>query len=79
MRCNDVDAAAWRIISLLDGLALQSVAHADLVPLEDANRWAREYAERELGLAPEALDSAIATGRERPVRSFPPRVLAWEG
>lgn len=58
MRCDDVDAAAWRIISLLDGLALQSVAHADLVPLEDANQWAREYAERELGLAPEVLRSA---------------------
>ena len=25
--CADPDAAAWRILSLLDGLALQTVAH----------------------------------------------------
>jgi AcrR family transcriptional regulator len=56
MECNEPDAAAWRIISLLDGLALQSVAHRDLVPLDDANTWAREYAERELGLPAGALD-----------------------
>ena len=58
MRCDEPDAVAWRIISLLDGLALQSVAHADLIRLEDANNWAREYAERELGLASGALDLA---------------------
>ncbi|MFL6071693.1 MAG: TetR/AcrR family transcriptional regulator [Actinomycetes bacterium] len=55
MACDDPDAVAWRIISLLDGLALQSVAHGDLVRLEDANAWAREYAERELGLPNGAL------------------------
>ena len=58
MRCDEPDAVAWRIISLLDGLALQSVAHADLIRLEDANNWEREYAERELGLASGALDLA---------------------
>ena len=56
MECHEPDAAAWRIISLLDGLALQSVAHRDLVPLGDANTWAREYAEREVGLPAGALD-----------------------
>lgn len=61
MVCHEPDAAAWRIISLLDGLALQSVAHRDLVPLDDANTWAREYAERELGLAAGALDAKHAT------------------
>jgi len=57
MVCDEPDAAAWRIISLLDGLALQSVAHRDLVRLDDANTWAREYAERELGLTAGALDA----------------------
>ena len=42
MTCDDPDAVAWRIISLLDGLALQTVAHGDLVAREDANGWARE-------------------------------------
>jgi AcrR family transcriptional regulator len=60
MNCADADAVAWRIISLLDGLALQSVAHGDLILLEDANTWAREYAERELGLRPGALDLKTA-------------------
>jgi AcrR family transcriptional regulator len=60
MNCADADAVAWQIISLLDGLALQSVAHGDLILLEDANTWAREYAERELGLRPGALDLKTA-------------------
>lgn len=60
MACADPDAVAWRIISLLDGLALQSVAHADLVTLDDANTWAREYAESALGLAPGALAVSAA-------------------
>ena len=55
MTCDDPDAVAWRIISLLDGLALQSVAHGDLVRLDDANTWAREYAEQELALPDDSL------------------------
>jgi AcrR family transcriptional regulator len=56
MSCDDPDAVAWQIISLLDGLALQSVAHANLIRLDDANAWAREFAESELGLPDRALD-----------------------
>jgi AcrR family transcriptional regulator len=55
MTCRDPEATAWRIISLLDGLALQVVAHANLVSREDANGWAREHAETELGLPRGAL------------------------
>lgn len=62
MTCDDPDAAAWRIISLLDGLALQAVAHGDLVATEDATRWARGYAEDELALPRGALRSK--TGHE---------------
>ena len=57
MSCDDPDAVAWRIISLLDGLALQAVAHADLVPPQDASDWARGYAEAELALPRGALRS----------------------
>ena len=57
MTCDNPDAVAWRIISLLDGLALQAVAHADLVEREDASEWARGYAEDELALARGALRS----------------------
>jgi AcrR family transcriptional regulator len=62
MTCDDPDAVAWRIISLLDGLALQAVAHGDLVARDDANRWARNYAEDELALARGALRSTAPHG-----------------
>lgn len=62
MRCDDPDAVAWRIISLLDGLALQAVAHDDLVARDDANRWACGYAEDELALARGALRSTAPHG-----------------
>ena len=62
MTCDDPDAVAWRIISLLDGLALQVVAHGDLVARDDANGWARSYAEDELALARGALRSTAPHG-----------------
>lgn len=55
MQCDDPDALAWRLVSLLDGLALQTVAHADLITREQAVQWVCLAAERELGLAPGAL------------------------
>ncbi|MFZ8981552.1 MAG: TetR/AcrR family transcriptional regulator, partial [Candidatus Nanopelagicales bacterium] len=50
MACDDVDAVSWRILSLLDGLALQVVAHGDVISLGEADAWSRAGAERELGL-----------------------------
>ncbi len=61
MTCDDADAAAWRLLSMLDGLALQTVAHGDAVTREQAARWSRESAERELGLVAGSLDLAAAT------------------
>lgn len=58
MTCDDPDATAWRIISLLDGLALQVVAHSNPELREDANGWARDHAEGELGLPRGALSRA---------------------
>ena len=57
LRCDDPAAAAWRMLSLLDGLTLQAVAHGDAITTEQAGRWSREGAERELGLAAGTLAS----------------------
>jgi hypothetical protein len=65
MTCSEPDAVAWRIVSLLDGLALQAVAHADLIARDDAVAWARDYAETELALP----RGALAAGRVEPVHS----------
>jgi AcrR family transcriptional regulator len=51
MTCGEPDAAAWRILSLLDGLALQAVAHRDAIDREAVIRWSVANAETELGLA----------------------------
>ncbi len=55
-RCPDPSAAAWRILSLLDGLALQVVAHGTTISRTDVDAWATEAAEAELGLARGTLD-----------------------
>jgi AcrR family transcriptional regulator len=49
--CGDPDGAAWRILSLLDGLALQVVAHGTTITRDDVVAWSTAAAERELGLA----------------------------
>ena len=58
-RCADPPGAAWRILSLLDGLALQVVAHGTTVSRDDVTRWTAAAAEGELGLAPGALADPI--------------------
>ena len=50
LRCRDPDGAAWRILSLLDGLALQTVAHRVEVDRAAVLAWSTRYAEQELGL-----------------------------
>jgi len=54
-RTADPRAAAWRILSLLDGLALQVVAHGTTISRDDVVAWTTAAAERELGLEPGAL------------------------
>jgi AcrR family transcriptional regulator len=53
--CTDPAATAWRILSLLDGLALQTVAHGQIIDRDTAVDWSMAAAERELGMAPGAL------------------------
>jgi AcrR family transcriptional regulator len=54
-RCPDPAGAAWRILSLLDGLALQVVAHGTTITRRDVVAWSTAAAERELGLGARAL------------------------
>lgn len=49
--CTDPEPAAWRILSVLDGLALQVVAHEGLVSRSDAIGWAASAIESELQLS----------------------------
>jgi AcrR family transcriptional regulator len=53
--CSDPDAAAWRILSLLDGLALQTVAHKAAVDRGSVLAWSIAHAEHELGMPAGAL------------------------
>jgi AcrR family transcriptional regulator len=54
-RSPDPAGAAWRILSVVDGLALQVVAHQTIVDRADMLAWASLAAERELGLPPGTL------------------------
>lgn len=60
MTCSDPEAAAWRILSLQDGLLLQVVAHRTIFDRLTVSDWVARIAELELGLAEGAL------GRTRP-------------
>ena len=60
MACSDPDAAAWRIVSLLDGLTLQVVAHRASIDRESVTRWGTAYAESELALPAGTLSTVPA-------------------
>jgi AcrR family transcriptional regulator len=45
---DDPEASAWRLLSVLDGLALQVVAHDALITRDEVIAWARTAAAREL-------------------------------
>lgn len=45
---EDPEASAWRLLSVLDGLTLQVVAHAALISRDDVLAWARTACAREL-------------------------------
>jgi AcrR family transcriptional regulator len=56
--CPDPAGAAWRILSLLDGLALQVVAHGTTITRDEVVAWATGATEGELGLVPGTLGGA---------------------
>jgi AcrR family transcriptional regulator len=55
MSCADPQAAAWRILSLLDGLSLQAVAHRVDIDRFAVIEWSAAMAESELALPPRSL------------------------
>ena len=55
MTCSDPEAAAWRILSLQDGLSLQVVAHGTILDRLTVSDWVARIAELELGLSEGAL------------------------
>lgn len=53
--CADPTGAAWRLLSTIDGLALQVVAHGDVLSRSEMLAWAATAAELELGLTEGAI------------------------
>lgn len=47
-RSDDAGATAWRLLSMLDGLTMQVVAHDALITRADVLAWTRTAAAREL-------------------------------
>ncbi|HUP16241.1 MAG TPA: TetR family transcriptional regulator C-terminal domain-containing protein [Acidimicrobiia bacterium] len=56
MTCSEPEAAAWRILSLQDGLSLQVVAHGTILDRITVSDWVARLAEMELGLAERSLE-----------------------
>jgi AcrR family transcriptional regulator len=50
LRCDDADAVAWRVLSLLDGLCLQLAAHPGVIEADIVSDWAMAALEAEVGL-----------------------------
>lgn len=59
-RCADPTAAAWRILSVLDGMALQAVAHGTIIDRSDAIAWSVTAASTELDIPLPKLQAAVA-------------------
>jgi AcrR family transcriptional regulator len=62
----DPSGAAWRILSLVDGLALQVVAHQTIVDRTDMLAWATAATERELDLPAGSLAGGSTNGATPP-------------
>jgi len=48
--CPDAEAAAWRVLALLDGMAIQTVAQQTTMPRALLHGWVRDAARAEAGL-----------------------------
>ncbi len=55
----EVEATAWKALSLLDGLTLQVVAHPTVLERAKAAEWAANGIEKDLGLPRGALTETI--------------------
>ncbi|MEZ5221625.1 MAG: TetR family transcriptional regulator C-terminal domain-containing protein [Ilumatobacteraceae bacterium] len=66
-RCDDPDGAAWRLVSLIDGLTVQNVAHGSLLAHHAIIDWTFTTTEHELDL-PHGTLPRPAAAPERPIR-----------
>ncbi|MDH5294755.1 MAG: TetR family transcriptional regulator C-terminal domain-containing protein [Acidimicrobiia bacterium] len=67
--CDDSNAAGWRLLSVLDGLALQVVAHDSVITRHDVLSWVTTAAELELSLpAPPGLPRIEQSAGQTPAR-----------
>ena len=53
--CEDPTATAWRLIALIDGLAVQVTVHQRVLSRKQLLAWVRDAAARELNINPAAL------------------------
>ena len=53
--CDDPTAAAWRLIALIDGLAVQVTVHQRVLSRKQLHEWVRNAAARELNIDPASL------------------------
>ena len=65
-QCADPTGAAWRILSVVDGLALQVVAHETIVDRQHMLAWAATATERELGMPAGTFTIAATNGATPP-------------
>jgi AcrR family transcriptional regulator len=52
---DDPSGAAWRLLALIDGLAVQVAVHDRVISRRQLTDWVRLAASRELGVDPDAL------------------------
>ena len=64
LRCDDADAAAWRVLSLLDGLSLQLAAHPGVIERHIVADWTMSALEHEVGLPRGALARPASLDRQ---------------
>lgn len=57
--CADIHGTAWRLASLLDGLAVQVTVHEGVISNDDLLLWVRTAASAELGLPISAFINAL--------------------
>ena len=57
----DVEAVAWKALSLLDGLTLQIVAHPTLLKRWQVAKWAANSTEKDLGLPLGAMSTTLTS------------------
>jgi AcrR family transcriptional regulator len=63
MFCDDPEATAWRAVSLLDGLSLQSAAHPGVIERSVVLDWAMAALEAEVGVPVGLLTRPIGAVR----------------